>query len=148
MIKRNRIITLVILVLGLILIVGVFPILLQNVRYYSFWYSGVGMVCLALEEFILMVALVLCVYFIIKPRKTLKGKKNLTKIELIFGGIIIYLSLIGIGFLLYGFPIWYTIGSLSYFIMELLIPLLLCFIPGIVIFIHRYFLQKKIQNEV
>lgn len=145
--KRNRIITLVILFIGLILIIGVFPILLRTVRYYSFWYSGVGQACLSLEVFVFMITFFLCIYFIIKPRKTLKGKKNLAKIELIFGGVIIYFPIIGIGFLLYGFPIWYSIGSLSFFIMTILIPLLLCFIPGIIIFIHRYYLQKKIQNE-
>ncbi len=148
--KRNRIITVLVLFIGLIFIIGVLPILLGLTTHYpTLLFYGVGLGCLYLEEFILMITLFLCIYFIVKPRKTLKGKKNLTKIDLIFGGVIIFFSIIGIGFLLHGFPIWYDLGSLSYvssIIMEIIIPLLLCFILGIILLIHRYYLRKKIQN--
>lgn len=99
-----------------------------------------------LDLFVLVIILFLYLYYLIRPIKTLNGKKSLTIIEMVLGGILVIFPLIGIGVLsssflsiyLEGFFLFYLIGLLFY-----------CFflIPGTILFIHGWHLLKNHNTQ-
>jgi len=146
--KRNKIIGIVAFLIVLIVIIIVIPILIRlSSHYYTLWFDIVARACLSLDEFVLAIALILGIYFIIRRRKSLKGKKNLILIEMIFGSVIVVFPLIGIGFLLHGFLDWYSLGSLLDIWMISGIPLLVAAILGIILLIHGWHQRKNLRSE-
>ena len=75
--------------------------------------------------------------------KTIKGKENLVKGAMIIGGILIFLPLFGIGYLLFErFRFWFY----WYYMIEV-IPFILLLIPGVALFIHGWFLYHKPRTD-
>ena len=95
---------------------------------------------------VLAITLFLYTYFIIIPIKTLKGKKILTIVTMIFGGVLVVLPLIGICILLPQFFPCYLDGFFFNFLM-VLIPHLVLLILGIILFIHGWYMRKNLRIE-
>jgi MFS family permease len=146
--KRNRIIGIFVFFLALIIVLTVVPIFIKlSSHYYTILFYAVGLGCLYLNIFVLIVALFIVIYYIIRSRKSLKRKKTLSIIEMIFGCVIIVLSLIGIGFLLHGFLDWVVLGSLPTILITLVIPLLVLAIPGILLLVHARYIRNVLKSE-
>ena len=146
--KRYKIIRIGLLLVVLIIVITVVPIFIRlSSHYYTILLYTVGLGCLNLNLFFLVTALAVVIYFFIRSRKSLKIKKTLAMIELIFGGIICIVSIVGIGFLLHGFLEWYGLGSLPTIIITLVIPLIVIAIPGVLFLIHRRHLRKNLNSK-
>lgn len=146
--KRNRIIGIVAFFLTLIVVLTVLPIFVRlSSHYYNILFYTVGLGCIDINIFVLFVAFFVVIYFIIRSRKSLKRRKTLAIIEMIFGYVIIVLSLIGIGFLLHGFLEWAVLGSLPIIFITLVIPLLVLAIPGILLLCHARHIRKILKSE-
>lgn len=136
------------LLIVLIIVITVVPIFIRlSSPYYTILLYAVGLGSLNLNLFVLVIALAVVIYFFIRSRKSLKRKKTLALIELIFGSVICVLSIVGIGFLLHGFLEWYGLGSLSTIVITLVIPLLVVAIPGVIFLIHRRYLRKILSKN-
>lgn len=94
--------------------------------------------------FVLTNTLFLYSVFLIRPIKTLKGKKNLAKGAMIIGGILIILPLIGMLYILFTL---FQVFMLSILYLTEIIPFILLLIPGVVLFIHRWFLYKNPRTD-
>jgi hypothetical protein len=146
--KRNKILGIIFLLAAIIIIIIVVPIFIRlSSPYYTLLLYAFGLGCLNINLFVLVIALVMFIYFFIRSRNSLKRKKTLTLIELIFGGIICALSIVGIGFLLHGFSVWYGLGSLPTIVITSVIPLLVVAFPGVLFLIHRKHLKKILMSN-
>ena len=146
--KRNIIIGIAFFLAVIIIIIIAVPIVIRlNSHYYDLLLYTFGLGCLNINLFVLVIALVMFIYFFIRSRNSLKRKKTLALIELIFGSIICALSIVGIGVLLHGFSIWYGLGSLPTIVITLVIPLLVIAIPGVLLLIHRRHLRKILMRN-
>lgn len=144
--KRNKIIISFLVVL--VIIITIVPIIIRlSSPYYTLLLYAAGLGCLNINFFVLVIALVVFIYFFIRSKKSLKSKKTLALIELVFGSVICALSIVGIGFFFHGFLVWYGLGSLPTIVITLVVPLLLVAIPGVFFLIHRRYLRKLLKNK-
>jgi hypothetical protein len=149
--ERNGIIGIVTFFIGLIIIISITPYLIFQILWHNQHSSHQNMFTnpmnyLFFDLGFLAFTLFLYTYFIIIPIKTLKGKKILTIVTMIFGGVLVVIPLIGIGFLLPDFLDYYLDSFFIYFLMGL-IPLLVLLIPGIILFIHGWYMRKNLRIE-
>ena len=148
--ERNRIIGVITFFIGLIIIVFLIPIFISFsdfslsyvLRYLFIGYSGY----LYLDLLVLAITLFFYSFFMLRPIKTLKGRKNLAIVAMSVGVVLVVFPLIGIGFLLPGFLYFLLDGFILFFMMAL-IPLLALLIPGIVLFIHGWYIRKNLRIE-
>ena len=148
--ERNRIIGVITFFIGLIIIVFLIPIFISFsdfslsyvLRYLFIGYSGY----LYLDLLVLAITLFFYSFFMLRPIKTLKGRKNLAIVAMSVGVVLVVFPLIGIGFLLPGFFYFLLDGFILFFMMAL-IPLLALLIPGIVLFIHGWYIRKNLRIE-
>ena len=146
--KRNKIIVIGLVLGVLIIVITVVPIFIRlNSPYYTHLLYAFGLGCLNINLFVLVIALIMFIYFFIRSRNSIKRKKTLALIELIFGAIICAISIVGIGIMLHGFFLWYGLGSLTAIVITLVIPLLVIVIPGVFFLIHRRYLKKIIVSK-
>ena len=140
--ESNRIIGVVTFLIGLIIIISAIPILIGFISYNSHRNIFINFQSyIYFDLVVLAITLFLFSYFIIKPITTFKGKKILTLITMIFGGVLVVFPLIGLGFLLPNFSDCYFEGPFIYFII-IVISFLVLLIPGIILFIHGWYLRK------
>jgi len=99
---------------------------------------------LFLDLFVLAITLFLYAYFIIKPIKTLKGKKKLVIVARIFGGVLVVFPLIGIVIWSSSFMASYLEGFLALHIIGMLFYLLFL-IPGIIFFLYARGLRENLR---
>jgi len=100
-----------------------------------------------LEYFVLINVLCLILYFLLRPIKTLRGKRNLTTAAIIFGGILILFPLIGIGIFTYkDFLEMYLDGFLLFYLAGLFFYCVLL-IPGVILFIFGWYWRKNLRIE-
>lgn len=145
--ERNITIGVVTFFIGLIIIISVVPLLISYISYHS--HRNIFIFSQSYSYFdliILAITLFLFSYFIIRPIKTLKGKKILTIVTMTFGGVLVVFPLIGLGFLLPNFLDCYLEGPFIYFMIEVIF-LLVLLIPGIILFIHGWYLRKNLRIE-
>ena len=140
--ERNRIMGVVTFFIGLILLIVVLPIL-TGFSIISFIFMG-SQDCLILDIFVLVIALFLYTYLMIRPIKTLKGKKILAIVAMIFGGVLVVFPLVGIGILFSGSLEWISYGPKFINTMVVVVlPFVLLLMPGIILFIHGWQLRKR-----
>jgi len=151
-IKANIIKGVVSFLIGLIIIINVINVREWSVLLYltpptlRFFITPPGLVFLDL--FFLAIILFLYAYFMIRPIKTLKGKKNLTIIAMIFGGVFVVFPLIGIGYELSLSTLieFYLDNLLIYYIFGMVLYLI-CLMPGIILFTYSWYLRGKLRIE-
>jgi len=146
---KARIISIVVIsfFIGLISIVYLIPLFMYSFIFHS--YKNFRHLFMSynfyifLDLFVSVIILFLYLYYLIRPVKTLNGKKTLTIIEMILGGIIVIFPLIGIGVLSSSFLWMYLDGFFIFYLMGLFVY---CFflIPGILFFIHGWHLRKNL----
>jgi len=149
--ERNRIIGVITFFIGLIIIVFLIPIFISFsnfslsyvLRYLFISYSGY----LYLDLLVLAITLFFYSFFMLRTIKTLKGRKNLAIVAMSVGVVLVVFPLIGIGFLLPGFLYFLLDGFMYINFMFALIPLLALLIPGIVLFIHGWYMRKNLRIE-
>ena len=98
-----------------------------------------------IDLFILAMILFFYAFFLLKPMKTLRGKKILTLGEMISGGILIFFLIVAIGFELnyrsfyrYRFSV---IDTLNFFLCIVIL------LPGMSLLIHGWVLRKSLNSE-
>jgi len=138
--ERNIIIELISFILGVFLLIFSIPIVTMIFLYNPSYYFNTSIGYLFLDLLVLAITLLLYAYFLIKPTKTLKGKENLALSAMIFGGMLIILPIIAIGF---GANYWFFSGNEIYIII-LYVMLLL---PGVALFVHGWFLKRPTTLE-
>ncbi len=147
--ERNRIMGVVTFFIGFIIIIIELPFLFNFSSYSLLLGLFLGdNNCFFLALFVLAITLFLYAYFMIRPIKSLRGKKNLGIVAMIFGGVLVILPLIGIA-------IVFLPDSLEsyipfFFLHNILggvIPYLGLLIPGIILFIHGWYMRKNLRIE-
>ncbi len=143
--EKNTIIGVISIFVGIIFMLY---LILMTSLFFSPYYvvnpftSSLGYLFLYL--FVFVITIFLFGFFLIRPTQTTRGRSNLAIGALVFGGILVVLTLIGMGFnmfyssVLFGFPLYY---------ITLMIPSLVMLIPGVVIIVHGAFLRKKSRTE-
>ena len=145
--ERNIIIGVVTFFIGFITIISIVPLLISFISYNSHRNIFINYQSyFYLDLAVLAITLFLFSYFIIKPIETLKGKKILTLVTMIFGGVLVVFPLIGLGFLLPNFSDCYFEGPFIYFIIVVILFLVLL-IPGIILLNHGWYLRKNLRIE-
>ena len=87
---------------------------------------------------VLAISFFLISYFIIRPIRTIKGRRKLTIAEMVFGGILVVFTLFGIGFITYNdFMRLYLDGFLSFYLIDVGLNSVLL-LPGVILFIHGW----------
>ena len=142
--ERNRLIAVTSLIIGLVILMYIIPYLIVQPHYYRFFsdpyfYMFIGLLFLA-------IALFFYSYFMLRPVKTLKGRKYLAIGVISFGGVLIAFPLIGISFVLFGLLYVLSEGFLPLLLMGL-IPLLVVLIPGVLLFMHGWYMRKNLRSE-
>ena len=138
--ERNAIIGVILFIVGLILIIYLIPMYLFS--FFSplqIFLSPYGYLCL--DIFVLLITLLFYGYFMIKPINTLRGQKNLAIGAMVLGGILVILPVIGIVLTLF------ILIRYSFRYMIALIPFLLVLIPGIILYMHGWFLKHKPRTD-
>jgi len=83
----------------------------------------------------------------LRPVKTLKARKILAIGVISFGGVLLVFPLIGIGLMLPSLPYVLSEGGFILFWLMGLIPLLAVLIPGVLLFMHGWYLRKNLRSE-
>jgi len=87
---------------------------------------------------VLAITFFLIPYFIIRPIRTIKGRRKLTIAEMVFGGIFVVFILFGIGFITYNdFIRLYLDGFLGFYLIDVGLNSVL-FLPGVILLIHGW----------
>lgn len=149
---KARIISIVVIsfFIGLIIIAFLIPLFMYSFIFHS--YKNFRHLFMSynfyifLDLFVLVIILFLYLYYLIRPIKTLNGKKTLTIIEMILGGILVIFPLIGIGVLSSSFLSIYLEGFFLFYLVGLLFYCFLL-IPGTILFIHGWHLRKNLRIE-
>ncbi|MCJ7649409.1 MAG: hypothetical protein MUP85_12405 [Candidatus Lokiarchaeota archaeon] len=146
-INEKRIKGIVSFVIGLVIIFYFIPLSSFSLFSYLFMFPNHYLIklffdlrwYLFLDLLVLAITLFLYTFFIIKPIKTLKGRKNLVIVALIFGVVVVVSPLFGI--VLMSFTLFE--GFLANFILGMFIYLLFL-IPGIIYFKYANFLRENL----
>ena len=101
---------------------------------------------LYLELLFLVIAWFFYSYFMLRPVKTLKARKTFAIGVISFGGVLLVFPLIGIGLMFSGLLYYILEGFLIFFLIGL-IPILVAFIPGALLFMHGWHLRKNLRSE-
>ena len=142
-IKAKKVIFIIIsMIFGVYILSLAIPTLLMTISFnvLLIFISSYGY--LLLDLIFIAITLFLSAFFLIKPIKTLEGRRKLTRLMIITGVILILLPLITLSF-----DIYYTykyMFSLDLFFNLVLDQLLLMF--GVIVFIHGWFSKKKIER--
>jgi hypothetical protein len=145
--ERNIIIGVVIFFIGFITIISIVPILIGLIIYSSHFNILIFIdfqIYIYFDLVVLAITLLLYAYFIVRPIKSLKGKKILAIVTMIFGGVLVVIPLIGTGFQLYRFLDSYLMHPQIIIGQIFLFALLL---PGIILFIHGWYMRKNLRIE-
>ena len=142
--ERNRLIAVTSFFIGLIILMYIIPYLIVYSRYYLFFlnpyfYMFLDLFCLAFTLFVYS-------YFMLRPVKTLKGRKYLTIGVMSFGGVLIVFPMIGICLSFSGLLYILSEGFLPLLLIGLT-PLLVVLIPGVLLFMHGWHLRKNLRSE-
>jgi hypothetical protein len=84
----------------------------------------------------------------LRPVKTLKARKLLAIGVMSFGGVLLVFPLIGIGIMLPGLPYVLSEGFFIVFWLMGLVPLLVVLIPGVLFFMHGWYLRKNLRIAI
>ena len=140
--ERNTIIALTSIIIGVVLSIYVIPFLINLVLSENplvYFRTSIGYI--HIDLIILAMTLFLYAYFLIKPVKTIRGKKNLGLGAIILGGILILFPAIAIGI---DFIFYFT----YYFIIfYFLIFDLLVLLPGVALFVHGWYIKRSTVSE-
>lgn len=140
--ERKIILVIISLMCGIFLLTLVLPRFIAIVSYNVLLYFTSPFGYLYLDLIVLAIPLFLYAYFMIRPMKTLRGKKILSLGEMIFGGILFLLALIAfvLDMCLYG----YTFSGGRIFYMSLYLLVLL---PGVPLFVHGWYIKRSTASE-
>jgi len=145
--ERNRLIAVTSFFVGFIIIIYLTPQFIVYSRYdlsrvliNSYFYMFLNLLFLA-------IALFFYSYFILRPVKTLKGRKYLALGVMSFGGILLVFPLIGFGIMLPSLPYAISEGGFIVFWLMGSAPLLAVMIPGVILFMHGWYLRKNLRIE-
>jgi hypothetical protein len=148
--ERNTIVGVISIIIGLIFILYLIPtISLLFFSPYSpfnisaFFTSSTGYLFMYL--FVFVITIFLFGFFLIRPTKTTRGRSNLAIGALVFGGILVVLPVIGMGFSMFYSAV--LLGGYSIYYIALVTQSLVLLIPGVIILIHGSFLRKKSRTE-
>ena len=144
--ERNRLIAVTSFFIGLIILMYTIPYLIMYSRYNLSYVFLNSYFYLFLDLLFLAIALFFFSYFMLRPVKTLKVRKTLAKGAMSFGGVLLVFPLIGIGIMLPGLPYILSEGFLPLLLIGLT-PLFVVLIPGVLLFMHGWYLRKNLRSE-
>ncbi len=132
--------------IGLAIVIYLIPVFFTypsyrfNVFLNSFFYIDLELLFLAITLFFFS-------YFMLRPVKTLKGRKILFIGVMSFGGVLLVFPLIGIGLILFDFFYFFQEGFLLFLLLITLIFLLAMLIPGVLLIIYGWYLRKNLRSD-
>jgi len=141
--EKNLIIGAITAVMGVILILysmNIIIYMLYNPIFVFMTPSGY----LYLTLFIIAIASFIYAYYMIKPVKTLKGKRGLAKIALVTGIVLILFPIIGMCLEAFYSSAYF---GFSFYIMGFFIPYLIVIIPGLALTIHGKFMLNETKTD-
>jgi len=125
-------------------IVGVFLLnVFSFIPIYYFVYNSVGYFFFDLQ--ILVIIILLNAYFTIRPIKTLRGKKNIALGAMIFGSILVLFPVIAIS--LDTYRIYFVYEEIFFWFYFGPILSLVLLVPGVALYVHGWFLKKRISSK-
>ena len=144
--ERNRLIAVTSFFIGLIILMYIIPYLIVYSRYNLSYVFLNSYFYMFLDLLFLAITLFFYSYFMLRPVKTLKGRKYLTIGVMSFGGVLIVFPMIGICLSFSGLLYILSEGFLPLLLIGLT-PLLVVLIPGVLLFMHGWHLRKNLRSE-
>jgi len=145
--ERNRLIAVTSFFIGVIMIIYLIPQFILFSRYNLSQVFLNPYFYIFLHLLFLTITLFFYSYFMLRPVKTLKARKTLAIGVTCIGGVLLAFPLIGIGLMVPSLPYVLSEGGFIVFWLMGLIPLLAVLIPGILLFMHGWYLRKNLRSE-